>query len=102
MTLITRPTRKLKERVLVYAGAAGSFDPPVKITATILTEWGRDGRFARHNRQNMSINLVTAGGRFMSRMAIMDRLTWGRFSWRIRAVHKNSEPALAGSSINEL
>jgi AraC-like DNA-binding protein len=40
---------------------AGEFEPPVKITAAIISRWGPGDNFSRQDRQNVSLSLVTFG-----------------------------------------
>ncbi len=58
---MNKRVQKYKERTLVLAGATGGFEPPVKITAAIVSRWGPGDNFTRQDRQNVSLSLVTFG-----------------------------------------
>lgn len=60
-TLMNKRVQKFKERTFVHAGAAGEFEPPVKLVVTVVSRWGPGDNFIRRDRPNTSLSLVTFG-----------------------------------------
>ena len=58
---MNKRVQKFKERVFVHAGSADEFEPPLKITAAIISRWGPGDNFIRLDRPNVSLSLITFG-----------------------------------------
>ncbi|MEI6168567.1 MAG: AraC family transcriptional regulator [bacterium] len=58
---MNKRTQKFKERICVHAGARGEFEPPLRISAAIVSRWGPEDNFTRQDRPNVSLSLVTFG-----------------------------------------
>ncbi len=58
---MNKRVQKYKERTFVHTGTVGEFEPPIKITATVVSRWGPGDNFARQDRANVSLSLVTFG-----------------------------------------
>lgn len=62
--LMNKRVQKYKEKTFVHAGAAGEFEPPLKLVTAIISRWGPGDNFSRTERPNLSISLLTFGNAY--------------------------------------
>jgi AraC-like DNA-binding protein len=53
--------KKFLEKAANYSQVAESFEPPITIQGTVLSQWGPGDRFARVKRDTLSLSLITLG-----------------------------------------
>ena len=58
---MNKRAQKYNERTYVNTAATSAFDPPIRISAAVVSRWGPGDNFDRHNRPNVSLSLVTFG-----------------------------------------
>jgi len=58
---MNKRVQSYNEQVFVNTGKSVDFEPPIKITGSIISRWGPGDNFVRQNRLNVSVSLITFG-----------------------------------------
>ncbi len=58
---MNKRVQNFNEKVFINSGKSADFEPPVKITGSIVSRWGPGNNFVRQDRPNVSISLITFG-----------------------------------------
>ncbi|MEI6166348.1 MAG: AraC family transcriptional regulator [bacterium] len=58
---MNKRVQKYSERTYVNTATTGAFEPPVRISAAVVSRWGPGDNFDRQHRPNVSLSLITFG-----------------------------------------
>lgn len=58
---MNKRVQKFTEKSLFAHSSAGAFEPPIKITFSVVSRWGPGDCFTRLERPNLSLSLITSG-----------------------------------------